>query len=57
MLIDYVFPYVNSSDIIWQRTYNKFCEDNKIKENQFGNEKARFRDFGDLVRLDRKSVV
>lgn len=57
MLIDYVFPYVNSSDIIWQRTYNKFCEDNKIKENQFGNEKARFRDFGDLVRFTFRSIA
>lgn len=56
MLVDYVFPYVNSSDPIWQQTYSKFCKDNDIKENQFGNESARFRDFGSLIRFVFRSI-
>lgn len=56
-MIDYVFPYVDSSDPVWQQTYQKYCEDNKIMPTLLGNEKERFRDWGNLIRFVFRSIA
>lgn len=54
MKIDYVFPYVNSSDEIWINDYNKFSE-NKIKSDDTGNGIVRYDDFG-LLKYKFRSI-
>lgn len=56
-MIDYVFPYVDSSDPVWQQTYKKYCEDNDISSNLLGNEVERFRDWGNLIRFVFRSIA
>ena len=56
-MIDFVFPYVDSSDPIWQQNYKKYCEDNNINKGLLGTEKERFRDWGNLVRFVFRSVA
>lgn len=57
MTIDYVFPYVDSSDPVWQQTYEKYCQDHDIKPTLLGNEKERFRDWGNLIRFVFRSIA
>lgn len=56
-MIDYVFPYVDCTDKQWQITYKKYCQDHNIKRGSFGNEKERFRDWGDLLRFVFRSIA
>lgn len=56
-MIDLVFPYVNSSDVIWQQTYKKYCEDNNVPPNLLGTEAERFRDWGDLLRFKFRAIA
>ena len=35
MKIDYILPYVDNTDPVWQKTYDKFCKNNYLaKENK-----------------------
>ena len=56
-MIDFVFPYVDNSDPIWQQKYTKYCEDNNITSSLLGTEKERFRDWGNLVRFVFRSIA
>lgn len=41
--IDLVFPYVNNFDTVWQKTYEKYCEEHNLNKMINAMNKERFR--------------
>lgn len=51
--IDFVLPYVNNYDPVWQQTYKQYCTNSKNKNKLDIINGERYRDFGFLVYLFR----
>ena len=51
--IDFVFPYVNNYDIVWQKNYESYCISSGNKHRLDVINSERYRDFGFLVYLFR----
>lgn len=51
--IDYVFPWVNDQDPVWQKIYKDYCKTHGYKDKVKGAHNCRYRDWGLLKYLFR----